>query len=105
MKRYGKLTICLLLGLLLLTLSGCAPGDGANGPDHLAGFFQGVWHGWIAPFTLLWSLFNGDIGIYEVFNKGFWYDLGYYMAIISGFGGLTLSRSRIRKARHGEDRD
>ncbi len=86
-----------LLALMLLLLSGCAPGDGANTQDDPAGFFTGVWHGWIAPVTLVVSLFNRDIGIYEVHNTGFWYDLGYYMAVISGFGGLALSRKKGKR--------
>lgn len=92
MKNWKILALGVMLLLLMVTLSGCVPGDGASSPDDPAGFFTGVWHGWIAPFTLIYSLFNSDAGIYEVFNKGFSYDLGYYMAIISGFGGLALSR-------------
>ncbi len=90
----------LLLGLMMLTLlllmASCAPGDGANTVDKPAGFFSGVWHGWIAPVTLVISLFNKNIGIYEVNNVGFWYNFGYYMAVISGFGGLALSRKKHR---------
>jgi hypothetical protein len=32
-----------------------------------------------------------------VMNSGFWYDFGYYMAIISGFGGLSLYRKKSRR--------
>ena len=103
MKNKKILMMCIMLVLLMVTLSGCVPGDGANSQTKLAGFLTGVWHGWIAPFTLIYSIFNQDIGIYEVFNKGFWYDLGYYMAIISGFGGLALSRrSKNNKRSSGE---
>jgi hypothetical protein len=99
MKNKKTLLLCIMLGLLMVALSGCAPGDGSNSGTKLAGFFSGVWHGWIAPFTLIWSLFNQNIGIYEVFNSGFWYDLGYYMAIISGFGGLALFRKSKKSTR------
>jgi hypothetical protein len=92
----------LVLILLALALSGCAPGDGSHSETRLAGFFSGVWHGWIAPVTLIWSLFNHNISLYEAHNTGFWYNLGFYMAIISGFGGLTLSRRKARKKR-GEE--
>jgi len=91
-------SLLLMLFLLLLLMTACAPGDGANTPSNPAGFFSGVWHGWIAPITLVISLFNKQITIYEVNNIGFWYNLGYYMAIISGFGGLALSRKRHRGA-------
>ncbi|MDD3212037.1 MAG: hypothetical protein PHY64_00045 [Eubacteriales bacterium] len=96
-----KILLLVLMILLLLMMTSCAPGDGANSVEHPAGFFTGIWHGWIAPVTLVISLFNKNINIYEVHNVGFWYDLGYYMAIISGFGGLALSRKKCRR----NDRD
>ena len=101
MKTGKVLALGAMLVLMMVVLSGCVPGDGASTADKPAGFFWGVWHGWIAPVSLVISLFNPDIGIYEVYNNGFWYDLGFYMAIVSGFGGLTLSR---KKRRH-RDRD
>lgn len=84
---------------LMIALTGCVPGDGTNTEDKPAGFFSGIWHGWIAPVSLIYSIFNKNINIYEAHNSGFWYDLGYYMAVISGFGGLALSR----KKRRGKD--
>lgn len=102
MKRKKLLLLGLMLALLLVAVSSCAPGDGANTPEHPAGFLSGIWHGWIAPITLIISLFNKNIGIYEVNNIGFWYNLGYYMAIISGFGGLAFSRKK-RRRRDSED--
>jgi hypothetical protein len=98
MKGIKLFLLCALMALLLVVLSGCVPGDGKNSLVNPAGFLMGVWHGWIAPVTLVWSLFNRSINIYEIFNTGFWYNLGFYMAIISGFGGLTLSRRKSRKA-------
>lgn len=86
--------IILLLAVILLMFTACAPGDGAATTDKPAGFFWGIWHGWIAPVTLIISLFNKDIRIYEQVNTGWWYDFGYYMAIISGFGGLSLARRK-----------
>lgn len=92
------LVVCILLAMLLTVLSGCVPGDGSSSEAKPAGFFWGIWHGWIAPFSLIYSIFNKSVGIYEVYNVGFWYNLGYYMAIISGFGGLALSRKRRKGA-------
>ena len=97
------LILCLMMILVMVMLSGCVPGDGTNSQTRLAGFFIGVWHGWIAPFTLIYSLFNRTIGIYEVYNTGFGYDLGFYMAIISGFGGLTLSRKNRKKQKKSHE--
>lgn len=85
------------ISVMVLTLTGCAPGDGTYTVSNPAGFFWGVWHGWIAPISLIVSLFNKNIRVYEVLNTGWWYDFGFYMAIISGFGGLSLSRKRKSK--------
>ncbi len=90
-----KRTLLLVLVLaLFLVLAACAPGDGSASTGRPAGFFTGIWHGWIAPVTLVIGLFNHRIRIYEVINSGWWYDLGYYMAVISGFGGLALIRNK-----------
>lgn len=99
MKAKKILLVALMAVLLLALLSSCAPGDGAKTAENPAGFFSGIWHGWIAPVTLVISLFNKNIGIYEVNNVGFWYNLGYYMAIISGFGGLAVFRKKRRGGR------
>jgi hypothetical protein len=78
--------------LLTLSVSGCVPGDGTYGADSTAGFLWGVWHGWIAPISLIWGFLDPEIRIYEAYNAGWWYDFGFYMAIISGFGGLSFFR-------------
>lgn len=82
---------------ILLTLTGCVPGDGAYTAAKPAGFFWGIWHGWAAPISLILGLFNKEIRVYEVLNTGWWYDFGYYIAIISGFGGLSLFRKKSSK--------
>jgi hypothetical protein len=53
----NKLLFIATILILALSLTGCVPGDGANNPLHIAGFFTGVWHGWIAPFSLIYSFF------------------------------------------------
>lgn len=73
------------------------PGDGSYVDAHYANFISGVWHGWIAPFSLIGGFFNPSIRVYEPYNTGWWYDFGFYIAIISGFGGLSLSRKRKKK--------
>lgn len=83
-----------IIGFLLI---GCFPGGGSSMPDDPAGFFSGIWHGWIAPISLIYGLFNDSISVYEIHNTGWWYDFGFYMAIISGFGGLSLFRKDKNK--------
>ncbi len=91
---FRSLVIGLAIVLLLALLTACAPGKSGFEKDNRAGFFTGIWHGWIAPVTLIWQLFDHDVRIYEVNNSGWGYDFGFYMAVIAGFGGLALSRKR-----------
>jgi len=89
-----KLLVVIILMILLL--SACAPGMTDHGPDKRAGFFWGIWHGWIAPVSLIISLFRPEVSIYEPNNTGFGYDLGFYLAVVGGFGGFAFSRHRKR---------
>jgi len=86
-----------MVSVIALLITGCLPGDGESTDGDPSGFFSGIWHGWIAPISLIWAFFDPAIRVYEKFNTGWWYDFGYYMAIIGGFGGLSLIRSKKRK--------
>jgi len=94
--RIKNIRVYLILVLVLLIVTSCMPGGGSSGPDDTAGFFMGIWHGWIAPISVIFGFFNSSIRIYEVYNTGWWYDFGFYMAIISGFGGLSLLRRKSK---------
>lgn len=87
----------LLSAWMLIFMTGCIPGDGTYTTSDPAGFFWGIWHGWIAPISLIIGLFDQNIRVYETMNSGWWYDLGFYIAIISGFGGLSLTRKGKKK--------
>jgi Spy/CpxP family protein refolding chaperone len=68
------LTLGVLL-LVLLLLVACMPGPNAlaRTPDeqgHVAGFWQGLWQGIIAPITFIVSLFTPNVQFYEVHNNG-----------------------------------
>ncbi|NLN40401.1 MAG: hypothetical protein GX160_00105 [Clostridiales bacterium] len=91
------LSISLLIVFMVMILAGCVPGDGRNTEQRPAGFFWGIWHGWMAPISLIIGIFDSKIRIYEVYNNGWTYDFGYYIAIISGFGSISLFRSKKKK--------
>lgn len=100
MKEGGLMKNILKFAVLLIIISilaGCFPGEGIAAVDDPAGFFSGIWHGWIAPLSLIVGIFSDNIRVYEINNTGWWYDLGFYMAIISGFGGISLSRKKMKK--------
>lgn len=95
-----RFRIFMTVGLLLLSmvaLSGCMPDGQRYTAEHPAGFFSGIWHGWIAPLSLIVGLFNDSIRIYEPHNTGWWYDFGYYIAVIAGFGGISFVRRSKEK--------
>jgi hypothetical protein len=97
-----KLLVSSLFVLLLVLLAGCAPGSSVevttpsatmqlaapgpnpliNQPDALGRVARagaGLWHGIIAPITLVISFFNSDVRMYEVHNAGSEYDLGFLL--------------------------
>jgi len=87
-----KAFIIILLLFLLLTITACMPNPSRDLTQNPSGFFKGVWHGWIAPISLIVGFFNDTTRVYDPNNTGWWYDFGFYMAVISGFGGLSLAR-------------
>jgi len=88
----SSLTFLLLISLFLFILAGCAPGPNqskgtARAHDVVAGFWLGVWHGFMAPFVFVASLFKSNLNIYEVHNNGAWYNFGYLFGLACFFGG------------------
>jgi hypothetical protein len=103
-----KLGALLLAVVMLFTLGACVPGpnqlQGANGPRAtVAGFWLGVWQGFIAPFVFVVSLFRHDMNIYEVHNNGAWYNFGYLFGLMCFFGGGGHKSRRARKPASAED--
>jgi hypothetical protein len=62
-----------------------------------AGFLLGVWHGFTVMFTFIASLFTDTVGVYEVHNTGWAYNLGYLIGIMMFFGGGGAGSSRRRR--------
>ncbi len=90
-----------LLVLALVVLAGCVAGPNpqVNTPDeqgHVAGFWQGLWHGIIAPVTFIISLFSKNVHVFEVHNNGNWYVFGFLLGITSVWGGGGRAASRRR---------
>jgi len=115
----NKFQSCVLLVILFGLLSACAPGTNVevntpstsmqltapganpmtNQPDvngRIARAGAGLWHGIIAPATLLVSFFNSDIRMYEVHNAGAEYDMGFFLGfvLIIAFIGFLI---RLRR--------
>jgi hypothetical protein len=67
-----------------MQLTAPGPNPMINQPDamgRIARAGAGLWHGIIAPVTLIFSFFNSDIHMYEVHNAGSEYDLGFLLGV------------------------
>ncbi len=76
----------------VISLAACAAGPnglvGSPGPEGtVAGFWLGLWHGLISLIAFIVSLFNANVGIYEVHNNGALYNLGFILGVMVSFGG------------------
>jgi len=114
MKKY-----IISVSIFLVMLAGCTPGTSvqvntpqstvqlsAPGPNpminqgdasgRVARAGAGLWHGIIAPITLIISFFNSDVQMYEVHNAGSEYDLGFLFGVALVFGILGIL-IRIRR--------
>ena len=91
-----KLSYAIYTLLVAFLFTGCA-----DVSPHVAdcitsspyGFWSGLWHGMIVPFSWIGSLFSDDIAIYAYNNSGGWYDFGFVL----GIGGLAGSSVRASK--------
>jgi hypothetical protein len=66
-----------------------------NQDGKIAGFWQGLWHGTIAPFSFLISLFKENVGVYEPHNNGNWYNFGFIVGLMIISGGNNGVNKKI----------
>lgn len=87
--KVKKIAIGLILLICISSLYSCAP---RGYESHEAGFFSGIWHGFILLFSLIGKLFGANIGIYAEHNTGFFYWLGFIIGIVGLSGGGSAAR-------------
>lgn len=92
MKR--RTTPFVLLVLLSLSLSSCAPSGFTEEPSS---FFGGLWHGLIIFFSTLGKLFNFDVGIYASHNNGWPYWLGFLIGLSVAIGGSSKASHKVKR--------
>lgn len=89
-------TLCVAI-LVLVLLTGCFAGPASRfTDDQPASFFAGVWHGLLAPFTLIASFLTDRVTMYEVHNVGPQYDMGFLFGVVV----LVLSPAVARAFRN-----
>jgi len=82
-----------------MQLKAPGPNPMVNQPDGsglIARAGAGLWHGLIAPVTLVISFFNSDVHMYEVHNAGSEYDLGFLLGVTIIIALLSLF-ARMRR--------
>lgn len=101
-----KPRIGLILSLLfvLVFVVGCADINIAQGNVDfcgraMSGFWWGLWHGLIAPFAFVGSLFEPDIAVYDICNNGGWYDFGFCLGIGAFTSGSHQAGSKTYRWR------
>lgn len=88
----------LVIVLILTLLSACSNMESLDA--CLAGktyrFWNGLWHGIIAPINLVGMLFRDDVSVYAPNNNGAWYAFGFLIGSGGwGFlGGKGIGRRR-----------
>lgn len=91
----GKVILLLAVMLFFSSCAGVTNIDACvTEPPY--GFWAGLWHGFIAPFSFVISLFFDNVAIYEVNNNGGWYDFGFCIGAGILFGGGSRASRRKR---------
>ena len=62
------------------------------------GFWNGLWHGIIAPIDLIGMIWREDVSVYAPNNNGVWYAFGFVLGS-GGWGFLGGRGARSRKKR------
>lgn len=76
---------------VVASLAACAHQPDVPPVIDVPGFFTGIWHGLVAPFALVGSVFS-DVRIYAFPNTGAWYDLGFLLGLGAWGGGAAARR-------------
>ncbi len=89
-----RLAAAVALAFLLAACAHQVP-DAVSKADDVPGFWWGLWHGFIFPWSWIGSLFSDNIAVYAVPNRGAWYDFGFFVGItVLGGGSFFGSKSR-----------
>jgi len=100
--KWHRMTLMAVVTIALLTMAGCAAGP-TRFVEHPAGFWAGLWHGFIIVVTFIIGLFTDSVQIYARNNTGGWYDFGFVlgaMIMLSGSGcGKWKKKYKKEKAK------
>ena len=81
-----KILLFLLLTFLMVSCADSVNYQVLTENPHVYGFWGGLWHGFIIPYSFIGSLFSDEISIYAISNNGAFYNLGFALGSIITFG-------------------
>ena len=93
------LPVLVMALLVLLVFTGCSNNEEISEclTGKTYGFWNGLWHGIIAPIDLVGMFFRDDVSVYAPNNNGAWYALGFVIG--SGGWGFMGGKASSRKNR------
>ena len=80
-----KVLLFLILALLMVSCADSVSYQVLTENPHIYGFWGGLWHGLIIPYSFIGSLFSDEISIYAISNNGAFYNLGFALGSIITF--------------------
>jgi hypothetical protein len=99
MKKNLPLLLILAVAILLAACTAHPQAVQECVSGQPVGFWMGLWHGIIAPFTFIISLFSENITVYEMNNNGGWYNFGFLLGVGAFTSGGLLGGNRARRRR------
>ncbi|HEY3391017.1 MAG TPA: hypothetical protein VGK38_15670 [Prolixibacteraceae bacterium] len=94
--NYNLRPAILVIVISCLIFSSCAEVSHVQNclVDKPYGFWSGLWHGMIAPFSFFGSLISDKIAMYAINNNGAWYNFGFVIGAGIIFGGGTKASNK-----------
>ena len=94
---FSTINVFLILIVMCCLFSSCAdvqPQVVECVTGHQYGFWGGLWHGMISPFSFIASLFSDDVAVWAVNNNGGWYTFGFLLGVgaFTGSGYTVVSK-------------
>lgn len=99
-----RLTRFLYLAVVITFLAGCAKHYTAEAQADPYGFFSGLWHGLVFPYSLTTNIISWVLSLFGVEllpnveivgrpNTGVFYYVGFFIGL-SGYGGVGAASTR-----------
>ncbi|MCF8347066.1 MAG: hypothetical protein K9G38_07625 [Bacteroidales bacterium] len=88
--------------IIIFVISGCSNYENVSEclDGKVYGFWNGLWHGIIAPIDLIAMIWREDVTVYAPNNNGIWYAFGFVLG--SGGWGFLGGKGARKSARKRE---